>query len=68
MSHISKFGIGLRSLRPGRFVPWTASRTAHLGAFAGLYTTISELLDSRGIGVVAPNYRLSPWVKYPQYI
>jgi acetyl esterase/lipase len=34
----------------------------------GLYTTVGEFLASRGIGVVMPNYRLSPWVKHPEHI
>ena len=35
---------------------------------AGLYTTVGEFLASRGIGVVMPNYRLSPWVKHPEHV
>jgi acetyl esterase/lipase len=34
----------------------------------GLYTTVGEFLASRGIGVVMPNYRLSPWVKHPEHV
>lgn len=34
---------------------------------AGLYTTVGEFLASRGLGVVMPNYRLSPWVKHPEH-
>ena len=34
---------------------------------AGLYTTVGEFLASRGIGVVMPNYRLSPWIKHPDH-
>lgn len=34
---------------------------------AGLYTTVGEFLASRGVGVVMPNYRLSPWVKHPEH-
>src|SRR2546426_2940784 len=34
----------------------------------GLYSTVGEFLASRGIGVVMPNYRLSPWVKHPEHV
>lgn len=34
----------------------------------GLYTTVGEFFASRGIGVVMPNYRLSPFVKHPEHI
>ncbi|MBI3821475.1 MAG: alpha/beta hydrolase [Planctomycetes bacterium] len=34
----------------------------------GLYTSVAEFLASQGIGVVAPNYRLSPDVKHPEHI
>jgi acetyl esterase/lipase len=34
----------------------------------GLYTSVGEFLASRGIGVVLPNYRLSPWVKHPAHV
>jgi acetyl esterase/lipase len=33
----------------------------------GLYTSVAEFLASRGIGVVMPNYRLSPLVKHPEH-
>jgi acetyl esterase/lipase len=34
----------------------------------GLYTSVGEFLASRGIGVVMPNYRLSPAVKHPEHL
>jgi acetyl esterase/lipase len=34
----------------------------------GLYSSVGEYLASRGIGVVLPNYRLSPHVKHPEHI
>jgi acetyl esterase/lipase len=34
----------------------------------GLYSTVGEFLASRGIGVVMPNYRLSPAVRHPEHI
>lgn len=34
----------------------------------GLYTSVGEFLASRGIGVVMPNYRLSPAVKHPEHV
>jgi acetyl esterase/lipase len=33
----------------------------------GLYSSVGEFLASRGIGVVMPNYRLSPMVKHPEH-
>jgi acetyl esterase/lipase len=34
----------------------------------GLYTAVGRFLASQGIGVVLPNYRLSPGVKHPDHI
>lgn len=34
----------------------------------GLYTSVGEFFASRGVGVVMPNYRLSPAVKHPEHI
>jgi acetyl esterase/lipase len=34
----------------------------------GLYPSIGRYLASRGVGVVMPNYRLSPGVKHPEHI
>jgi len=34
----------------------------------GLYPSIGEFLARNGIGVVLPNYRLSPGVKHPEHI
>jgi acetyl esterase/lipase len=34
----------------------------------GLYSSVGEFLASQGIGVVMPNYRLSPWVKHPAHV
>lgn len=34
----------------------------------GLYSSVGEFLASQGIGVVMPNYALSPWVKHPQHV
>jgi acetyl esterase/lipase len=34
----------------------------------GLYSSVGEYLASQGIGVVMPNYRLSPGVKHPEHI
>jgi acetyl esterase/lipase len=34
----------------------------------GLYSAVGRFLASRGVGVVLPNYRLSPWVKHPEHI
>jgi acetyl esterase/lipase len=34
----------------------------------GLYSSVGEFLASQGVGVVMPNYRLSPWVKHPEHI
>jgi arylformamidase len=34
----------------------------------GLYPSIADFLAKRGIGVVLPNYRLSPWVKHPEHV
>ncbi len=34
----------------------------------GLYSAVGEYLASQGVGVVLPNYRLSPWVKHPEHI
>ena len=34
----------------------------------GLYASVGEFLASQGIGVVMPNYRLSPSVKHPEHI
>jgi acetyl esterase/lipase len=33
----------------------------------GLYPAVAEFLASRGVGVVLPNYRLSPGVKHPAH-
>ena len=33
----------------------------------GLYPAVAEFLASQGIGVVLPNYRLSPAVKHPEH-
>lgn len=34
----------------------------------GLYSSVAEYLATQGIGVVVPNYRLSPGVKHPEHI
>ncbi len=34
----------------------------------GLYSSVGESLASQGIGVVMPNYRLSPTIKHPEHI
>ena len=34
----------------------------------GLYSSVGEYLASQGIGVVIPNYRLSPAVKHPEHV
>lgn len=34
----------------------------------GLYTAVGRFLASQGIGVVLPNYRLSPAVKHPEHV
>jgi acetyl esterase/lipase len=34
----------------------------------GLYSSVGRFLASQGIGVVLPNYRLSPWVKHPEHV
>lgn len=34
----------------------------------GLYSSVGEFLAGRGIGVVLPNYRLSPQVKHPEHV
>src|SRR5207237_6481418 len=34
----------------------------------GLYSSVGEFLASQGIGVVLPNYRLSPAVKHPEHV
>jgi acetyl esterase/lipase len=34
----------------------------------GLYSTVGHFLASQGVGVVMPNYRLSPGVKHPAHI
>ncbi len=46
----------------------------HGGAWAigdnrccGLYSSVGQFLASQGIGVVMPNYRLSPGVKHPEH-
>lgn len=36
--------------------------------WGGLYSSVGECLASKGIGVVMPNYRLSPAVKHPEHI
>jgi acetyl esterase/lipase len=36
--------------------------------FWGLYPSVGQFLASQGIGVVMPNYRLSPGVKHPDHI
>ena len=35
---------------------------------SGLYSSVGEFLASQGIGVVLPNYRLSPAVMHPEHI
>jgi acetyl esterase/lipase len=35
---------------------------------AGLYSAVGRCLAGRGVGVVLPNYRLSPWVKHPEHV
>jgi acetyl esterase/lipase len=35
---------------------------------SGLYSSVGEFLASQGIGVVLPNYRLTPSVKHPEHI
>ncbi len=35
---------------------------------AGLYPSVAQFLASQGIGVVLPNYRLSPAVKHPEHV
>lgn len=39
-------------------------KTGHLGVYAGL----ARFLAKHGVGVVVPNYRLSPAVKHPEHI
>src|SRR5262249_56357633 len=34
----------------------------------GLYSAVGEFLARQGIGVVLPNYRLSPEVKHPEHV
>jgi acetyl esterase/lipase len=34
----------------------------------GLYSAVGDFLASQGVGVVLPNYRLSPWVKHPEHV
>ncbi len=34
----------------------------------GLYASVGQFLASQGIGVVLPNYRLSPGVKHPEHV
>lgn len=34
----------------------------------GLYSSVGEFLASQGIGVVMPNYRLSPTVQHPEHV
>jgi acetyl esterase/lipase len=34
----------------------------------GLYTSVGQFLAGQGIGVVLPNYRLSPMVKHPDHV
>jgi acetyl esterase/lipase len=34
----------------------------------GLYTSVGQFLASQGIGVVLPNYRLSPVVRHPAHV
>jgi acetyl esterase/lipase len=34
----------------------------------GLYSTVAECLARQGIGVVLPNYRLSPEVQHPEHV
>src|SRR5262249_5298954 len=34
----------------------------------GLYTSVGQFLASQGIGVVLPNYRLSPRAKHPDHV
>jgi acetyl esterase/lipase len=34
----------------------------------GLYTSVGQFLASQGVGVVMPNYRLSPRVKHPEHV
>jgi acetyl esterase/lipase len=34
----------------------------------GLYSAVGDFLASQGVGVVLPNYRLSPGVKHPEHI
>ncbi len=34
----------------------------------GLYSSVGECLARQGIGVVMPNYRLSPTIKHPEHI
>jgi acetyl esterase/lipase len=35
---------------------------------AGLYSSVGQFLASQGVGVVLPNYRLSPAVKHPEHV
>jgi acetyl esterase/lipase len=34
----------------------------------GLYSAVGEFLAGQGVGVVLPNYRLSPGVKHPEHV
>jgi acetyl esterase/lipase len=34
----------------------------------GLYSSVAEFLAAEGIGVVLPNYRLSPGVRHPEHV
>ena len=36
--------------------------------FCGLYSSVGQFFASQGIGVVMPNYRLSPSVKHPEHV
>ena len=60
---------------PKQAGPFPVLMLVHGGAWTigdnrcfGLYSTVGEFLASRGIGVVMPNYRLSPAVKHPEHI
>jgi acetyl esterase/lipase len=34
----------------------------------GLYSAVGKFFAGQGVGVVFPNYRLSPWVKHPEHV
>src|SRR4051812_28384455 len=43
---------------------WTVGDKDHLG----IYTKLGRCLARHGIGMVSPNYRLSPAVRHPEHV